>query len=156
MSVSDVEAALAAAGIETTITLFSESTATSAEAAEQIGCELGQIAKSLAFLIDGEPIVVLASGDVMIDDRKLASHFGVGRKKVKAAKPEQLLEIYGYVPGAMPPLGHRTAGLRTFLDTSLQRFDQLYASGGAVNAIFPVSLPTLQAATGGQFESFAR
>ncbi len=96
-------------GIE--IIQFKESTATSRMAADAIGCELGQIAKSLAFLIKGTPILVVASGDQRVDDRKLAALYEVGRKKVKIAKPEQCLEIYGYAPGSVPPFGHHTPNI---------------------------------------------
>jgi prolyl-tRNA editing enzyme YbaK/EbsC (Cys-tRNA(Pro) deacylase) len=112
-------------------------------AADNIGCELGQIVKSLAFIVDEQPIVVLASGDQRVDDRKLAAMFNVGRKKVKVATADQCVEIYGYAPGGVPPLAHRTSSLPIYLDDSLQRYQQLYAAGGAHNAIFPITLQQL-------------
>ncbi|MBZ0290977.1 MAG: YbaK/EbsC family protein [Anaerolineae bacterium] len=136
-------------GIE--IRFFDTPTATSQQAADNIGCELGQIVKSIAFLVNDVPVIVLASGDQFVDDRKLAAHYGVGRKKVKSASADQCVEIFGYAPGGVPPLGHRTPGIQVFMDESLQRYDQLYAAGGAHNAIFPVQIDQLQVITDGQF-----
>lgn len=151
----DVQKALAALGLDAGIRFFSESTATSQLAAEQIGCQLGQIAKSLAFIVDASPILVIASGDRRVDTRKLAALYGVGRKKIKVATPEQCVAIYGYAPGGVPPVGHRQANLPIWLDHALQRYTQLYAAGGAHNAIFPITLAQLATVTGGQFADLA-
>lgn len=147
---ADVQAALDRLETGIRIHFFDSSTATSQQAADNIGCELGQIIKSLAFIVDGQPIIVLASGDQFVDDRKLAAMFGVGRKKVKTANADQCIEIYGYAPGGVPPLAHRTAGLPVYIDESLQRYEQLYAAGGAHNAIFPITLQHLVEISGGQ------
>ncbi len=146
----DVQAALDQLGTGIQIQFFDTPTATSQQAADNIGCELGQIVKSLAFLIDGQPVIILASGDQFVDDRKLADWFSVGRKKVKTAKPEQCIEIYGYAPGGVPPLAHRTSGLTVLIDDALQRYEQLYAAGGAHNAIFPIATAQLVEITQGQ------
>lgn len=147
----DVQAAIQALGLDIDMTFFDESTATSELAAEQIGCKLGQIVKSLGFMIDGDPVLVLASGDGMVDDKKLAAMYEVGRKKVKIAKPEQLVAVWGYPPGGVPPFGHRTNGFPVHVDESLARFEVVYAAGGAHNAIFEIPLATLVEKTGGTF-----
>lgn len=156
LTVADVQAALQQAGLATTIQLFENSTATSQMAADNIGCALGQIVKSLAFIVEGQAILVLASGDQRVDDRKIAELYNVGRKKVKIATPDECVAIYGYAPGGVPPLGHRTAGLPTYIDDSLQRFDQLYAAGGASNAIFPITLAQLLDVSGGRLIDVVR
>jgi len=156
MTPADVQAALDRLNLGIKINFFENSTATSQMAADNIGCQLGQIVKSLAFIVDEEPIVVLASGDQRVDDRKIAAIFNVGRKKVKVATPEQCVEIYGYAPGGVPPLAYRTPGLTMFLDASLQRFPQLYAAGGAHNAIFPITLDQLLSITGASFADVKR
>lgn len=156
LTVADVQAALNAAGLSTTIQLFDNSTATSQMAADNIGCELGQIVKSLAFVVEGQPILVLASGDQRVDDRKIAELYNVGRKKVKIATPEDCIAIYGFAPGGVPPVGHRTVGLPTYIDNSLQRYEQLYAAGGASNAIFPITLTELVDVTSGRVVDIAR
>jgi prolyl-tRNA editing enzyme YbaK/EbsC (Cys-tRNA(Pro) deacylase) len=136
----------------TQIRFFEETTATSQQAADNIGCQLGQIVKSICFLVEledrREPVVVLTSGDQKVDDRKIAEVYGVGRKKVKVATAEELVEIYGYPPGSVPPVGHRTP-ITTYIDSTLSRWDMLYAAGGAHNAIFPLTLADLKAMTGG-------
>jgi prolyl-tRNA editing enzyme YbaK/EbsC (Cys-tRNA(Pro) deacylase) len=148
----DVKAALDAVGLgHIEITTFNDSTATSELAAQQIGCELGQIVKSIAFMVDGNPVLVLACGDGMVDDKKLAKMFGVGRKKVKIAKPEQLIEIWGYIPGGVPPFGHRTPDIPTYLDTALQRFEAVYAAGGTPNTIFGITRAELEAKSHGTY-----
>ena len=149
---ADVKAALDILGLNhIEITTFEESTATSALAAEQIGCELGQIVKSIAFMVNGAPLLVLACGDGMVDDKKLAKMFEVGRKKVKIAKPDQLVEIWGYIPGGVPPFGHRTPEIKTLLDSALQRYEVVYAAGGTPNTIFEITLKELEENSHGTF-----
>jgi prolyl-tRNA editing enzyme YbaK/EbsC (Cys-tRNA(Pro) deacylase) len=132
------------------IRFFDASTATSQQAADAIGCLLGQIVKSLAFLIDEKPILILASGDGRVDDKKLAVLFDVSRKKIKTASAEQCIAIYGYAPGGVPPIGIRTGGIPVYIDQSLERFEQVYAAAGAHNAIFPITRLDLINMTGGQ------
>lgn len=131
------------------IQFFDTPTATSQQAADNIGCALGQIVKSLCFVVADVPILVLASGDQRVDDRKLAALYGVHRKQVKIATPEECLSIYGYIPGGVPPLAHRTPALPTYIDDSLTRFEKLYGAGGAHNAIFPITLEQLKVVTNG-------
>jgi prolyl-tRNA editing enzyme YbaK/EbsC (Cys-tRNA(Pro) deacylase) len=152
---NDVQAALDQLHLDSTIRFFDTPTATSQQAAHNIGCQLGQIVKSICFLIADEPIIVLTSGDQKVDDRKLATLYNVGRKKVKAADAIQLVEIYGYEPGSVPPFGHRSK-VTTYIDESLRRFDIIYAAGGAHNAIFPITLAQLEAAIGGTLMDFVR
>lgn len=153
---NDVQNALKKLNLDIEIRFFEDSTATSQLAADNIGCELGQIAKSLAFMIDGSPILIIASGDQRIDEKKLAAMFGVSRKRVKTATADECITIFGYAPGGVPPVGLRTSDLSIYLDDSLQRYDMLYAAGGAHNAIFPITLNQLVQATGGTFADVKR
>jgi prolyl-tRNA editing enzyme YbaK/EbsC (Cys-tRNA(Pro) deacylase) len=145
----DVQRAIDAFDNTIRIRFFDASTATSQQAADNIGCLLGQIVKSLAFIIDDKPILILASGDGRVDDKKLATIFDVSRKKIKTASADQCIEIYGYAPGGVPPVGIRTANIPVYIDQSLERFDQLYAAAGAHNAIFPITRAQLITLTGG-------
>ena len=151
----DVKAALEKLSLGIQIRFFDTPTATSQQAADNIGCELGQIVKSICFLVGDQPVMVLASGDQKVDDRKLAEFYSVSRKKVKVATPEQLVEIWGYEPGSVPPFGHRSR-IPTYIDSTLRRFDVLYAAGGAHNAIFPITLAQLVSATGGEIRFVAK
>jgi prolyl-tRNA editing enzyme YbaK/EbsC (Cys-tRNA(Pro) deacylase) len=156
LSSQGVQSALDKLGFATQIRFFDTVTATSQQAADNIGCSLGQIVKSIAFIVDDKPILVLTSGDQRVDDRKIAAHYGVGRKKVRVASPEEMVAIYGYAPGSMAPLAHRTPGILIHIDETLQRFDILYAAGGAHNAIFPVTLEQLIAMSGGELMDVVR
>ena len=156
----DVQTTLQQLGLNPQMHFYETTTATSQQAADNIGCELGQIVKSLCFIVEMEavrqPILVLTSGDQRVDDRKIAELYGVGRKRVKIATAEECVEIYGYAPGSVPPVGHRSDDLHIYIDDSLQRYNQLYAAGGAHNAIFPIMLDQLIQATGGKVINVVR
>ncbi len=148
---ADVQLAIQAFDATIQVQHYETSTATSELAAAAIGCELGQIAKSICFVVDGQPVLVVASGDQLVDDRKLAAYFSVGRKKVKLAKPEECLSIFGYLPGGVPPVGHRTPGIKVLLDMTMQRFAIMYAAAGTSQDNFGVSIALLEKMTGGTF-----
>jgi len=148
----DVQAAIDKLLPGTKIRFFEESTETSQLAADAVGCEVGQIAKSICFMINKEmPVLVVTSGDQTVDDRKIAGLFEVGRKKVRLAKPDQCIEIFGYAPGGVPPLGHRADNIVVYLDEMLRRYEDIYAAGGTANTIFPLTPDSLQQATGGTY-----
>jgi prolyl-tRNA editing enzyme YbaK/EbsC (Cys-tRNA(Pro) deacylase) len=153
----DVQRALDRLVPGTQIRFFETTTATSQQAADNIGCELGQIVKSICFIISGtQPVIVLTSGDQRVDDRKIAGLMSVGRKQVKTATADECVNVFGYPPGSVPPLAHRAENIIYFIDDSLRRFDQLYAAGGAHNAIFPITLAELERATGGKVVDVVR
>ena len=128
---------------------FAASTATAPEAAAAAGCELGAIVKSLLFLVDGRPTLVLVAGDRMADQKKLAARFDVGKKRVRLADAETVLRVTGYEIGGVPPVGHNSA-LPTLVDESLGRFETVWAAAGAHNAVFPIAFAKLIEITGGQ------
>jgi prolyl-tRNA editing enzyme YbaK/EbsC (Cys-tRNA(Pro) deacylase) len=132
---------------------FAASTATAPEAAAAAGCELGAIVKSLLFIIDNQPMLVLVAGDRMADQRQLAVRFGVGKKKVKLADADNVLRVTGYQVGSVPPIGHPSR-LPTLIDASLGRFETLWAAAGAHNAVFPIAFSKLVEITGGQSAAF--
>ena len=157
MGFTDVQAALEQLQFNIQIIKFDGSTATSQMAAQQVGCEPGQIVKSLGFMIDKTaPILVLASGDQTVDERRLAAMFGVGRKKARMMKAEQCVAILGYAPGGVPPIGHRQAELPVYLDETLKRYETVYAAGGTAQTIFPIALTALQQVTGATFADVVR
>lgn len=150
-----VQAALDALGLDIRVRVFDASTATSQQAADAIGTELGSIVKSLCFFIDNEPVIVLGSGDQRMDERKLGALRGVSRKKVKMATAEQSIAVTGYAPGGVPPVGHRTR-LPVYIDDMLARYEMVYAAAGSSSAIFPIPFKTLVAITGGVVADLAR
>ena len=147
---SDVQRALDAFGFDIELVTYNVSTATSELAAAAIGCEVAQIAKSICLIVDKEqPVLVVASGMQTVDDRKIATLFNVGRKKVRLAKPEECIAVFGYPPGGVPPVGHRTEGIRIFLDNNLKQFERIYAAAGTANINFGITPEQLEIATKG-------
>jgi prolyl-tRNA editing enzyme YbaK/EbsC (Cys-tRNA(Pro) deacylase) len=144
----DVQAALAALGVESKVQHFTTPTATATQAAEAIGTTLGSIVKSLCFLVDGKPVLVLAAGDKQVDDRKLGTLYDVSRKKVKIADAETTIETTGFAPGGVSPVA-LAATIPIHIDQSLGRFETVYAAAGSPHAIFPIKLVELVRVTGG-------
>lgn len=127
---ADVAAALKRHGLDNRITHFDESTFSSEDAARAIGCHVGQIAKSICMMVDGNPVLVVASGDKTVFDRKIANYYGVGRKRAKMASADQCIEIFGYAPGGVPPLGLRTPDIPVLIDENLKRWNEVHAAAG--------------------------
>ncbi|MGF1503733.1 MAG: YbaK/EbsC family protein [Chloroflexi bacterium] len=146
MTPDDVQAALDALGLETRVQIYESSTRTAQEAADSIGCELGAIAKSLCFMINGTPVVIITAGDQRVDTRKVAAHYDVGRKKVKIASPQQTHQATGFAVGGVSPVGH---DLPILIDATLARFETVYAAAGSPNAIFPIAYEALLRVTEG-------
>src|SRR5688572_14798734 len=144
-----VQAALDQTGLNLKIHFMDVSTATAPEAAAAAGTPLGSIAKSIVFMVDGKPLVVVTAGDKRVDDRKIATRYEVNRKKVKIATPEECIEIIGYAPGGVAPLGHRTPNLPVYIDETLSRFETVWAAAAAPNAIFPLTFEQLVQISGG-------
>lgn len=140
-----VQEALNAAGLEAKVVRLPESTRTAPEAARAVGCDVGAIAKSLLFLADGEPLLVVCGGDRRVDTARVAEL--VGAQSVKMAPAEEVRRVTGYAIGGVPPLGHAT-GVRTLMDTSLLRWPVIYAAAGAHDALFPVDPHRLLEVTG--------
>jgi len=151
----DVQAALDAFGLNIPVVTYRASTATAQEAAEAIGTNLGSIVKSLCFIVDGAPVIVLAAGDRLVDSRKLGALFGIGRKRVTIADHATTLRATGYPPGGVPPLGHASL-LPIVIDRTLSRFEIVYAAAGASNANFAIPFETLVRVTGGRVEDIAK
>jgi Cys-tRNA(Pro) deacylase len=120
--------------IAATLLPMDEDTPTVPDAARALGVAEEQIIKSLVFMVDGQPTLVIANGTRKVDDRLVAGHYGVGRKRARLARSEQALEITGYVVGAMPPFGHQTR-LRTIVDPDVVAQVEIFGGGGQINAM---------------------
>ncbi len=147
-----VQAALRRLGVEIEIVELEASTRTAQQAADAIGTELGSIVKSLVFLADGQPIVVLVAGDRRADPAKLKALLGA--RRVMIANAEQVRKASGYAIGGVPPLGHETP-LPVWIDQSLGRFETVYAAAGGPRSIFPIGYTKLVKLTGGQAADLA-
>lgn len=145
-AVGRVTAALAAAGVDVRIVEFAESTRTAQDAARALGTTPAQIVKSLVFLADGRPVLVLASGANRVDTAKVARLAGAAR--VEKASADATREATGFSIGGVPPVGHRTA-LPVYVDAALLTFDLVYAAAGTPHAVFPIDPPVLVRVTAG-------
>ena len=129
--------------IQATILPMKAHTPTVSDAARELDVENDQIIKSLVFHVDGEPLLVINNGLARVDRKKLAAYLGVGRKKIKFADPDRVLEFTGYIVGSMPPFGHRTR-LRTLVDSAVFQLDVIYGGGGDINAMMRLTPGVLQ------------
>lgn len=146
-SARKVQAALDAAGVRTAVVEHEVPARTSAQAAEVLGCTVGQIAKSLVFRgASGRAVLVVASGANRVDEAKVAALVG---EPIGKADGAFVREATGYAIGGIPPLGHAQP-LVPLIDADLLAFDVVHAAGGTPNAMFPIQPADLVAACGGQ------
>jgi prolyl-tRNA editing enzyme YbaK/EbsC (Cys-tRNA(Pro) deacylase) len=125
---------------------LSDSARTALEAAEALGVPVGAIVKSLVFAADGQPVLVLASGDHQVDTTKVAMVLGVGT--VKRADAELVREATGFPIGGVAPVGHPVP-LTTVIDQHLGDFEVVWAAAGTPHAVFPTSFDELVRISGG-------
>jgi prolyl-tRNA editing enzyme YbaK/EbsC (Cys-tRNA(Pro) deacylase) len=128
------------------MTVFDEGVHTAAAAAAALGVEVGQIANSLIFDADGEPLLVLTSGAHRVDTGKVAA--GLGLAKLRRAAPEFVRLHTGQPIGGVAPLGHPKP-VRTLIDTALAAYPEIWASGGVPQVVFPITYAELLRVTGG-------
>ncbi|WP_420630323.1 YbaK/EbsC family protein [Candidatus Leptofilum sp.] len=135
-------------GLDIEVKEFAQTTRTAQDAADAIGCTLGQIVKSLCFSVNGEPIMALVSGTNQLDERKLAALCGVGRKKVKRATADAVKAATGFSIGGVPPFGHLTP-MTIYVDEDLLQFETVWAAAGTPFAVFAIAPGDLVAGCGG-------
>ncbi len=120
-------------GLDVQVKRLEASTATVEQAAEAVGCPAGQIAKSLVFVADGDPVLCIASGAHRVDTARLADVLDVA--EVRQASPDEVRAATGFPVGGVPPFGH---GLPVVLDEVLLGHDVVYAAGGDGHSLFAV------------------
>ncbi len=135
-------------GLDIQVTEFDASTRTAEDAANAVGCTVGQIVKSLLFVVRDQPTIVLVSSDNRLDEKKLAALCGVGRKQVKRGDAGTAREATGFAIGGVPPFGHATS-LPVYIDADLQHFNVVWAAAGTPNAVFESTPQALIQATQG-------
>jgi len=116
-------------GLEIEVRTLSDSARTAALAAAALDVEVGQIVKSLVFLRDGDPVMVLCAGDRRVDAKRLG---------LSPAPADRVREVTGFSIGGVPPLGHDVE-LETTIDQSLRRFDVVWAAAGTPHDVFAVA-----------------
>ena len=142
-NVKAVVDAAAASGVTIEPRAFPEGTKTAADAAAAIGVEVGQIVKSLVFLVDGEPVMALVAGDNQLDEKKLGALRG---GKVARADADAVRAATGFPIGGVPPLGH---ALPVLVDEDLLRWDEVWAAAGTWTDVFPIAPDELVRVSGG-------
>jgi len=144
-AVARVEAALASAGVATQVVWLDGAAKTAVDAAAALGIEVGAIANSLVFLLDGEPVLVMTSGAHRVDTVWLGERVGGAFARADAATVK---DATGQVIGGIAPLGH-PAPLRTFVDEDLAGYPEIWAAAGHAHTVFPLSYEQLVRITAG-------
>ena len=143
----------AALGPSFTVVEFDESTHTAQEAADAIGCQLAQIAKSILFRsASGWPVLVIASGINKVDEKKIRALLG---EKIERASPDFVKEMTGFEVGGVPPVAHASPCV-VYLDEDLKAFPTLWAAGGTPNAVFEIGFEPLAEMSGATVADVAK
>jgi prolyl-tRNA editing enzyme YbaK/EbsC (Cys-tRNA(Pro) deacylase) len=147
-SAQKVQDALQALGLDCTVIEFEQSTRTAQEAADRVGCTLGQIVKSLIFKgqISGKGLLILTSGVNRVDEKRISQLAG---EPIGRADPEFVRNMTGYAIGGVPPLAHQQP-LETYLDEDLLQYAVVWAAAGTPNAVFELTPEMLKPMTKGQ------
>ena len=148
MSIERAREYLKQFGIEDRMQELPVSSATVALAAEALGCAPQRIAKTLSFLVGDGAILIVAAGDVKIDNSKYKKQFGA---KAKMLSPEQVTELIGHAIGGVCPFGVNE-GVKVYLDESLKRFETVFPACGSSNSAIEMTSPELEKYSG--FESW--
>ncbi|WP_299027845.1 YbaK/EbsC family protein [uncultured Thermanaerothrix sp.] len=137
-----VQAALSAHGLDIQVRELMVSTRTAQEAAQAVGCSVGQIVKSLVFRgqRSGQAVLILTSGANRVDLPLAAAQIGEPLEKATA---DFVREVTGFAIGGVPPLGHVTP-MATYMDEDLLQYPTVWAAAGTPNAIFPIAPADLQ------------
>lgn len=144
MSFERAEKHLKALGLGERIRTFDVSSATVELAAGAVGCEPARIAKTLSFLAEGGPVLIVAAGDAKIDNQKYKARF---RTKAKMLSPEEVDTLVGHSVGGVCPFGIKE-DVKVYLDESLKRFEQVYPACGSASSAVRLSIPELEKSSG--------
>ena len=144
MSIEKVKAYFAFKGMAERVLEFPVSSATVALAAEALGCEPCRIAKTLSFLVEDKPILIVAAGDAKIDNPKYKARFAT---KAKMLSPEQAEELIGHAVGGVCPFAVNE-GVTVYLDESLKRFRTVFPACGSSNSAIELTIPELEEHSG--------
>jgi prolyl-tRNA editing enzyme YbaK/EbsC (Cys-tRNA(Pro) deacylase) len=143
-----VQDALAELGFDLSVTELPQSTRSARDAALAVGCEVGQIAKSLVFRrrAGGGAVLVIASGANRVDEARLSEEVG---EPVRISTAEEVRRQTGFAIGGVPPLGHLTP-IPTYIDEDLLAYGEIWAAAGTPNAVFRLEPADLVRMTDGQ------
>ena len=144
MAIEKVKAYFSAFGMADRIREFDVSSATVELAAQALGCEPCRIAKTLSFLVEGQPILIVAAGDAKIDNPRYKAQFGT---KAKMLTPEEAETMVGHAVGGVCPFGVNE-GVKVYLDESLKRFSTVFPACGSSNSAIELTIAELEKVSG--------
>lgn len=144
MSIKKVREYFRGQGMEDRILEFDSSSATVALAAEALHCSPCRIAKTLSFSVNGSPILIVATGDARIDNRKYREQFGT---KAKMLTPDEAAELIGHAVGGVCPFAVND-GVAVYLDDSLKRFTTVFPACGSSKSAIELTIPELEKYSG--------
>lgn len=127
-------------GIEEKIQEFEVSSATVELAAEALHCEPKRIAKTLSFMVEEKPILIVAAGDAKVDNHKYKEKFV---KKAKMLTPDEAVQLVGHAVGGVCPFAVNE-GVTVYLDESLKRFETVFPACGSSNSAIELTIPELE------------
>ncbi len=139
-------------GIQADVRRFPGGTKTARAAADAIGCEMGQIVKSLVFMADDRPVMAFTSGANRVDESKLAAV--VEASEVRRATPEEARAATGFAVGGTPPFGHPER-LTCVVDPGLLGWEEIWAAAGTPDSVFRLTPAELLRVTGAVPAAFA-
>jgi prolyl-tRNA editing enzyme YbaK/EbsC (Cys-tRNA(Pro) deacylase) len=134
VAVNRFESWLATTDFGVTVKEFPQGTRTAVDAARAVGCDVGQIVKSLVFVAGGRPVVALVSGANRLDEARLAAIAG---EPVAKADAETARSATGYAIGGVPPFGHAT-DVPVFMDRDLLGYRVVWAAAGRPDSVFEI------------------
>ena len=140
MSIDKVSAFFKQYGMEERIREFEVSSATVELAAEVLHCEPCRIAKTLSFMVNENPILIVAAGDARIDNHKYKEQFGT---KAKMLTPEETVSLIGHAVGGVCPFAVNK-DVSVYLDISLKRFDTVFPACGSSNSAIELSIAEME------------
>ncbi|GIO32431.1 MULTISPECIES: YbaK/EbsC family protein [Paenibacillus] len=149
--VQQVQALLSEMGYGHTVVWLPDSARTAKEAADAIGCEVAEIAKSIIFRLkkSGQPLLVVASGTNRVNEKEIARYV---QDELGKADADFVRERTGFVIGGVAPIGH-SENMITIIDQDLLKFRTVWAAAGHPKAVFQLTPGELVAITKGQVMS---
>lgn len=144
MSVERVRNYLKQWNLQDRVKEFEVSSATVELAAQAVGCEPARIAKTLSFLVQDHAVLIVAAGDVKVDNAKYKALF---HTKAKMLSADQVTEMIGHAVGGVCPFGVKE-GVEIYLDESLKRFQTVFPAAGSGNSAIEVTMEELETYSG--------
>ena len=144
MAIEAVKEYFSQFGIADRVKEFDVSSATVDLAAQAVGCEPSRIAKTLSFMVEGQPILIVTAGDARIDNPRYKALFGT---KAKMLSPDEAETLVGHAVGGICPFGIKD-GVTVYLDDSLKRFSTVFPACGSSNSAIELTIPELEKYSG--------